>query len=74
MQIQRGFNLDPSCKLWLPFYTYDKNVNKVYDMSGNNNHGVITGAAPAAYPIAGGLELVSNGGMEVGNPPTGWSA
>jgi hypothetical protein len=71
MRLQRGFDLDPSCKLWLPFYAYDKNVNKIYDMSGNNNHGAITGAQPAVYPIAGGVELVSNGGMESGNPPTG---
>jgi hypothetical protein len=44
------------------------------DISGNNNHGVISGPVPATYPLLSGVELVANGGMESGNPPTGWSA
>lgn len=48
MRIRRGFDLDPSCKLWLPFYKYGAEQPKIYDQSGNNNHGTITGAVP--YP------------------------
>lgn len=74
MRIQRGFDLDPSCKLWLPFYKYGAEQTKIWDQSGNNNHGTITGAVPASYPMLSGVELVTNGGMESGDPPTGWSA
>jgi hypothetical protein len=72
MRLRRGFDLDPSTKLWLPLYQYGAEQTKIWDQSGNNNHGVITGAVPATYPLLSGVELVSNGGMETGNPPTGW--
>jgi len=68
------FQLDPSCKLWLPFRRYGSEQSKIWDISGNNNHGIITGAVPAQIPTLSGVALVANGGMEDGDPPTGWSA
>lgn len=62
------------CVLHLPFYKYDKAQKMIYDQSGYGNHGTITGATPTYYPITSGVELVTNGGMEAGEPPTGWSA
>lgn len=41
---RRGFSLDPSCKIWIPFYRYGAEQSKSWDYSGNDNHGVITGA------------------------------
>jgi hypothetical protein len=61
------------CVLHLPFYEYGKEATKIWDQSGNHNDGTITGAVPATYPLLSGVELVSNGGMESGNPPTGWA-
>jgi hypothetical protein len=61
------------CQLWLPFNKYGAESSKIWDQSGNHNDGIITGATPASYPVLSGVELVSNGGMESGNPPTGWS-
>jgi hypothetical protein len=49
MNLTRGFDLDPSCKLWLPFYAYGAEANKIYDQSGNNNHGTIAGATLSQY-------------------------
>jgi len=51
MRIRRGFDLDPSCKLYLPFYKYGAEQSKIWDMSGNNNHGTISGAIPSTYPM-----------------------
>ena len=48
MHLRKGFALDPSCKLWLPFCKYGSEQAKIYDQSGNNNHGTIVGAVP--YP------------------------
>lgn len=59
--------------LHLPFHAYGGEQTKIRDISGNNNHGTITGAVPASYPMLSGTELVSNGGMESGDPPTGFS-
>jgi len=39
-------DLDPSCVLYLPFYKYGGEQQKIWDISGNNNHGTIYGAAP----------------------------
>lgn len=36
------------CVLYLPFWRYGANQSKIWDISGNNNHGTITGAVP--YP------------------------
>lgn len=69
----RPYPADPSCVLHLPFYKYGSEQTKILDISGNSNHGVITGAVPATYPMLPGPELVGNGDMEAGNPPTGWS-
>jgi len=44
----RPFPADPSCVLHLPFYKYGSEQSKILDISGQNNHGVITGAVP--YP------------------------
>ena len=70
----RPYPVDPSCVLYLPFYKYGGNIQKIWDQSGQGNHGIITGAAPATYPKLSGVELVTNGGMENGAPPTGWTA
>lgn len=48
MRLRRDFDLDSSCKLWFPFYKYGAEQSKIWDQSGNNNHGTITGAVP--YP------------------------
>ena len=63
-----------SCVLWLPFYKYGAEAKKIYDWSGLHNDGTITGATPATYSLPSGVELISNGGFETGNPPTGWTA
>jgi len=39
-------DLDPSCVLYLPFYKYGGEQQKIWDMSGYNNHGAIYGAIP----------------------------
>jgi len=41
-------------------------------MSGNGNHGAITGATPMVYPIVGGVELVNNGNFET-DPNVQWT-
>lgn len=67
----RPYPIDPSCILHLPFYKYGAEQLKILDISGNNNHGVITGAIPATYPMLSPIELVSNGGF--GSVTTGWA-
>lgn len=64
--------LDPSCVLSLPFYQYGAEQTKIWDQSGKNSHGTITGATPATYPMLSGLELVNNGGFN--SDVTGWTA
>lgn len=59
--LNRQFDFDPSCKFWLPYYRYGAEQSKILDQSGNQNHGVITGAVPAISPMRGGKELVMNG-------------
>lgn len=59
------------CVLYLPFWRYGSNVNKIYDQSGNNNHGTITGAVPASYPMLSPVDSVTNGTF-TGNA-TGWT-
>ncbi len=34
------------CTLYLPFYKYGNEQQKIWDQSGNNNHSTITGAVP----------------------------
>jgi len=46
--------------LYLPFYSYGANAQKVWDMSGQGNHGVITGAVPGTYPM---LQSVASGSV-----------
>jgi len=41
------FDFDPFCKFWLPFLKYGAEQSKIWDQSGNGNHGVISGAVPA---------------------------
>jgi hypothetical protein len=43
----RPYAADPTCVLYLPFYKYGANAQKIWDQSGKGNHGIITGAAPA---------------------------
>lgn len=50
MRISRRFrpcNLN-GCVLYLPFYAYGGNAQAIWDLSGQGNHGVITGTVP--YP------------------------
>jgi hypothetical protein len=42
----RPYPVDPSCVLYLPFYKYGAEQQKIWDVSGNNNHGTIYGATP----------------------------
>jgi hypothetical protein len=75
MRVKRRFkpcNLN-GCVLYLPFYAYGGNAQVIWDLSGQGNHGTITGAAPGSYPILAGQNLVTNGGMETGDPPTEWN-
>jgi len=37
------------CVLYLPFYAYGANAQKIWDMSGQGDHGTITGAVLAPY-------------------------
>jgi len=49
------------CVLYLPFYRYGAQAQKIWDQSGQGNHGTITGAVPATYPILSGFPLETNG-------------
>ena len=51
--------------LHLPFWAYGSEQSKIWDVSGQGNHGTITGATPALIPILG-PNLVTNGTMEAG--------
>jgi hypothetical protein len=63
MHLRKGFALDPSCKLWLPFCKYGSEQAKIYDQSGNNNHGTITGAVPyPGNPVRTGVGSTFNRG------------
>jgi len=70
-----GFNMDKSCRLYVPFYRYNFPTNgKVQDLSPYGNHGTIVGGpGPWPVPIPGGEELVTNPYFTQGNPPTGWN-
>lgn len=70
----RSFDQDPSCVLYLDFTKHGSNTARIWDESGRNNHGIITGTIPATYPKLSGIELVSNVGMEIGDPPTEWDS
>src|SRR3972149_1944817 len=52
------------CKLYLPFYAYGGNQQKIWDISGNNNHATITGAVPSSIPVISPIEKVTNGGFD----------
>jgi len=52
------------CVLYLPFYAYGANAQKIWDMSGQGNHGVITGAVPGTYPM---LQPVASGSVTKAN-------
>ncbi len=39
------------CVLHIPFWAYGSEQTKAWDISGQNNHGTITGAVPALYPL-----------------------
>jgi len=54
--LERGFDLDDSCKLYLPFFRQKSSSAYIYDQSGNGNHATITGAVPTT----------------LANPPIGW--
>jgi hypothetical protein len=64
------------CVLYLPFYLYGGNAVKVWDQSGNANHGSVIGAVPSSYPILSNVEKIITGDMSVsGNwtKGTGWA-
>jgi len=58
------------CVLYLPFYSYGANAQKIWDMSGQGNHGVITGAVPANIPMLSPINKVTNGTFD---GDTGWT-
>jgi len=55
-QLERGFDFDDACKLYLPFYRQKSTSAYIYDQSGNNNHATIIGAVPTT----------------LASPPIGW--
>jgi len=42
------YPITPECKLYLPLYKYGSNTQKMWDISGNHNDGVVSGCVP--YP------------------------
>ena len=52
--------------------TADIDDVSVKEVLSGGNHGVITGAAPATYPLLSGAEIVTNGGFA--SDTAGWSA
>ncbi len=47
----RPYPVDETCKIYLPLYKYGREQSKVWDISGNNNHGTIVGAIPSPNGI-----------------------
>lgn len=59
------------CVLYLPFYAYGANAQKIWDVSGQGNHGVITGISPGSEPVLNPTEKVTNGTFT--GSATGWT-
>jgi len=58
------------CVLYLPFYSYGANAQKIWDISGQGNHGTINGAVPFPSPMLHPQEKVTNGTF---TGDTGWT-
>jgi len=72
---KRGFDLDLSCKLYLPFYRYGAEQTRIVDMSGNENHGVITGSVPyPGNPVMTGVGSTFNWGDFTATRAFFWSS
>jgi len=52
------------CVLYFPFYSYGSNAQKIWDVSGQGNHGAISGSIPSSYPM---LQSVASGSVTYGN-------
>jgi len=65
----RPCNLN-GCVLYLPFYSLGSNAQKIWDLSGQGNHGTISGPVPGSYPMLDGSVLVTNGTF---TGDTGWT-
>ena len=66
---RRGFALDPSCKLWMPCYRYGSEQAKIWDQSGNQKHGTISGAVhvvPSGWYFDGLNDRVVHPSMNLG--------
>jgi len=70
---QLGFPLDPNCKLYYRFRDHGGESTRILDHSGGGYHGTITGPSNKMSYVPCGIEQITNGGMEDGNPPTGWT-
>lgn len=71
----RPYPVDPSCVLHLPFYKYGAEQQKIWDISGNNNHGVITGAVPyPGNPVMTGVGSTFNDGDFTATGAFFWSS
>ncbi len=65
----RLYPVDPSCVLYLPFYKYGAEQTKIWDISGNANHGTIT----ETVPYSSGLGWYFDGTNDYINCGTGTS-
>jgi len=52
------------CVLYLPLYAYGANAQKAWDMSGQGNHGAISGSIPSSYPM---LQPIASGSVTQAN-------
>ena len=46
---QRGFPLDPTCVLWMPFYRYGTEQSRIWDYSFDNLSGAIAESTPVDF-------------------------
>ncbi len=70
---RRGFALDPTCKLWMPFYRYGAEQSLIWDYSGNNYHGAISGAihvVPSEWYFDGSNDRVVHSSINLGKMHT----
>ena len=65
------------CLLYLPFFAYGAEQTKILDISGQGNHGIITGSIPSTPPMLSPIEKVTDGGFSgdgsAWTQGTGWS-
>lgn len=59
------------CVLYLPLYVYGANAQKAWDISGQGNHGIISGSGPGSEPVVADVEKITNGTFT--GSATGWT-